>query len=160
MIGGTAMTRILGAFVRIRDRRYMTGLAVVEGGAVVATRSLPAPAEAEGRQLAELHSRVFDAIGEFKPAVLSLRGSETMIGERLAKHAEGVIIAAAGLRNVPVEIKYRPTLAAKAGLGQRGKAKDATAALLSKLTGTDELAPEIQEAASAAAATAIERNEL
>jgi Holliday junction resolvasome RuvABC endonuclease subunit len=154
------MTRILGVFIRIRDKRYVAGLACIDAGQVMGSRSLPAPAEPEATQLAELYSRVVAAIDEFGPEFISMRASETLTGERAAKHTEGVVCAAAGHRNLRVDTKFGRTLVSRAGLGQKGASKAAVQLLAGRLGGSAGLTPECLEAAAAAAAAAVEIGEL
>jgi Holliday junction resolvasome RuvABC endonuclease subunit len=154
------MTRILGTFIRIRGGSYLCGVAVVESGTIIGSRTLPAPGEPEPRQLAELYERVLAAIDEFRPEVVALRASETQTGERKAKHAEGVVISASGLRNIPVEVKFGRTLASRAGLDRHGTSRNAVSVLVARLGSPTSLPPEVNEAAAAAAAAAVERGEL
>ncbi len=139
--------------MRVDDRRYLVGIAVVDDRRLVEELSLPGPAdEDEAGQLGELYAWTADLVADRRPDIFALRSSEVdrrTANAVVAHRAEGILLAAAGRsRSVEVSEWSRQRLAKPAGAGSQ-KAADIRAALCTQLDG-EPSSPQTTEAACAA----------
>jgi hypothetical protein len=143
----------LGAHVRVQDRRYVAGLAVLDGVDVIDTFSVAAPSDDEARSLSELYRRAHDMMTHHAPSLVVLLAHEGMSGATLgvARRAEGVVLAAAGDQDRSVHIyKKGASLRKPTGLTGTGTVKATVADVVGMIRGLDTPPSEVAYAAAAA----------
>ena len=150
--------KVMGAHVRVRADRYLTGFVLIEGTSVEFSQSFPAPPdESEAGQLGELYGRVEDLIGRWSPDLLALKISE--IQQRpayvTAHRAEGALLGAAGrYRSMPASFWSGQKLWKPAGFAKPAKTQASVDALCARLSPAPE-EPEVRQAAAAAVAALL-----
>jgi hypothetical protein len=100
---------VLGAYVRIEDKRFVVGFSLVRDDAVAASWTFTAPTATDvGEELAELYEFTYDRLRQSAVERLSLLFVEVPHGKaepkRTARRAEGAILAAAGNVETPVSV--------------------------------------------------------
>jgi Holliday junction resolvasome RuvABC endonuclease subunit len=148
--------KALGAYIRIRNGRYLAGFAVVEDDQLVLQQSYPAPAdETDAGQLGELYGRTGDVIASASPDLFALKVSEiarTSTNAVIAHRAEGVLLAAAGRqRSLGISSWSGQRLWKPAGFASPAKTKESIDALCGRLAQVPN-GDEVRQAAAAAAA--------
>jgi Holliday junction resolvasome RuvABC endonuclease subunit len=148
--------KALGAYVRIRQGRYVAGFASLEDAKLTLEQSFPAPAdESEAGQLGELYARVGDLLDRTKPDLFALKVSEIARNSSsavIAHRAEGALLAAVGRhRGLEISLWSGPRLWKPAGFSRSAKTQASVEALCSGLTPKPQ-ADEARQAAAAAVA--------
>jgi hypothetical protein len=148
--------KALGAYIRIRDGRYLAGFAVVEDDRLVLQQSYPAPAdETDAGQLGELYGRTGDVIASTTPDLFALKVSEISrqsANAVIAHRAEGVLLAAAGRqRSLGTSTWSGPKLWKPAGFTGPAKTKESVDGLCARLA-EQPVSDEVRQAAAAAVA--------
>jgi len=150
--------KVLGAYVRVKDKRYLAGFAVVDDLALADVVSLPAPADRdEPGQLADLLTTATDLASTNSLDAVAIRAYENQSRQQLqiSDRAEGVIIAAAGIAGRPVTRFVTASLWKPAGFQKSAKAAASRDALCAQLSSAPPSVEEIQQAASAARALIV-----
>jgi hypothetical protein len=149
------MLKVIGAHVRISNKRYLAGFAAVEDATFVRGVSLPAPAHGDdASQLEELHRAVTELLADIRPESLALRVSEAVTGSRTAHQAEGAILAAAGAVGIPVKQWVGAGLLKPSGL-KAGTFSERVAALCAQVSDAPAKPKEIVQAVAAARASIV-----
>jgi hypothetical protein len=129
------VSRVLGVYIHIQQGRHRLVWVLLDAAQVIEHGDLRAPTEPEDRCLGELETRVSDllqrlASGANAPELLALRlhdvrrygGGITDDDIRVPAHAEGVVLAAAAQRRLPVAVFSAQKLGGAAGVAKRNAA--------------------------------------
>ena len=144
--------------MRVKDKRYLAGFAVLDDVDLEDSISLSAPADRdEPGQLAELLTTATDLAGTSSLDAVAIRGYENQSRKQLqiSDRAEGVIIAAAGAAGLAVTRFVTASLWKPAGFEKSAKAADSRDALCAGLNPSPPPSEEIRQAAAAARALIV-----
>jgi hypothetical protein len=155
----TTSVKTLGVFVRIQNRAYVAGFAVVEDVTLVHEERFTAPPDEDlARQLAELYAHAGDTIKHYDVDAVALKESEIRGGTReasIARRAEGAILAAAGgTRELGVSTWLGASMSRYAGFSKRPSNAEVISALAASVQPTPG-SDETQQAAAAARAAIL-----
>ena len=142
---------VLGAHVKVSGD-FLAGFALVHDDRVIDCWSFPAPADAdEGEQLDELRRFAADLVRQHGPDRMAVKGTEAgdARSQRVAQHAEGAILTAAGAAPRPSRVWSGQ--AYRGALGVRNN-PDALRKAEQSLSGTWPPTTEMQQAAAVALA--------
>lgn len=141
---------VLGAHVKVKDKRYCAGFAWIDDLTLGGEDSFTAPADqTEDDQLRELLTRAEGVINEVQPDLFVLKTADIQVksAAAVAHRAEGVVLAAAGgPDSLTVLMRTRQKLARHAGSQTNSVIVDRLCGLLDKAPAS----PECREAAAAA----------
>lgn len=100
---------VLGAYVKVKDDRFVAGFALTHNGELVDSWTFSAPTGHDhGGQLGELSDFAFDRLRQSGADRLAILFVDVPRGKakpkRLARRAEGAIAAAAGRASIPAKL--------------------------------------------------------